>query len=128
MRIRKETIAVTTDASGDFTGYTAVVNGTLLSIQYLVDGTAPLATGADVVFTADETETAILTQANMGTASLSSQPRMQTHDHTDGSNVDIAVGHLFPAEIPIADERIKLVVTNGGDTKVGTFVVLIAGG
>ena len=120
-------IAPTTDASGDVTAFsTEVITGRVLAMIYTPDGTAPLATGADITVTGDRSAQAVLTKANIGTSAFTSAPRQATHLNTDGTAaLYAAAGSPVLDHITLVEERIKLVVAQGGDTKTGTFDFII---
>lgn len=85
MFVDRQAIAVTTDGSGNFTGYTAVVRGQVVQIYYVPDGSVPLDTNTDVVFTEEDSTLPIVTKANIGTSAFSLAPRQPTHAVADGS-------------------------------------------
>lgn len=127
MYIQRQAIAVTTDGSGNFTGYTDVVTGSVVSIFYVPDAVVPLDTNADVVFTEEATAQPIVTKANIGLTAFSLSPRQPTHAVADGSALLYAAGGAAVAdEVVVAGSRIKLVVAQGGAAKKGTFYVYVA--
>jgi len=121
--IQRLPVTVTTDASGDGTGYVyAGPGGNVLAIRYVkvdYDNTA------DFTITDDVTGQAILTVANV-TASTSYYPRAQVHDTADGSVMTLDGTRKSAAPVPVgAGGRIKIVVAQGGNVKSGTFHVLL---
>lgn len=127
MFVNRQAIAVTTDGSGNFTGYTNVVTGQVFQIYYVPDGSVPLDTNASVVFTEEDTTRPIVTKANIGTSAFSLAPRQPTHAVADGSALLYAGGGSAVAdEVVVAGSRIKLVVAQGGAAKKGTFYVYVA--
>jgi len=127
MFVDRQAIAVTTDGSGNFTGYTAVVRGQVVQIYYVPDGSVPLDTNTDVVFTEEDSTLPIVTKANIGTSAFSLAPRQPTHAVADGSALLYAAGGAAVAdEVVVAGSRIKLVVAQGGAAKKGTFYVYVA--
>lgn len=127
MAITRAQISVTTDASGDVTAYTGInVNGRVLQVQYTPDGTSPLDTGADIVLTGRTTALPILTKANIGTSKVSWAPRQPTHAVADGSAaLYAAAGAAVNDALVVADEELKLVVAQGGNTKSGVFDIWV---
>jgi hypothetical protein len=86
----------------------------------------PLDTGADVTITLETTGHGVLTQADIGTAAFSSYPRVGVHDAADGAAVLYAgAGEPVTDLIHAAQERIKVVVANGGDELSGTFIFTV---
>lgn len=123
---RRHEVAVTTSSGGAATGYTAVADGEVLQIDYVPHGTAPLDTGADIVVTDEATGRAIVTKANIGTSAFSLAPRQAVHAVADGAGLLYAAGGAAVTDrIAVARSRIKIVVAQGGDTKSGTFHVLV---
>lgn len=110
MYVQRQSIAVTTDGSGNFTGYTEVVTGKVVSIFYVPDAVVPLDTNADVVFTEEDTTQPIVTKANIGLTAFSLSPRQPTHAVADGSALLYAAGGTAVTDgIVIGGSRIKLV-------------------
>lgn len=124
---QSHSVAVTTDGSGNATGYTgSVANGPIRAVRYVPDGSAPLDTGADVTVTLETTGHGVLTQADIGTSAFSRFPRIGIHDAADGGAVlFVAGGEPVTDHIYAANERIKVVIANGGDTKSGTFIFTV---
>jgi hypothetical protein len=112
----RQTVPFTTDGSGDATVYSEVVTGGVYTIRYVyVDA----ATGADFTITAEATGQPIVTITNAGTSSTQWQPRQAKHD-----SVGAAIASHYEM-VAVADERIKIVVAQGGATKTGTFEILV---
>jgi len=113
----RHTIDVTTAADGSATAYTpGAVNGYVISVQYVK---TDFANGSTMTLTAETTGTAIWAESNVD-ASATRAPRGATH----GTTGTIAPWGVLD-KIAIADERLKLVIANGGDTKTGTFYVTV---
>ena len=128
MHVERHALVVTTAAGGGATVFSSrPVRGEVLQIRYVPDGTSPLATGADVDITGDVSGVVVLNQDNIGTSAFTKAPRQPTHDEAGVASLYAAAGEPVEAPMVLADERIKLVVANGGDTKIGTFHVYVAG-
>jgi hypothetical protein len=100
--------------------------GHVSRIRYVPDGSTPLDTGADLTITEDATGAAILIAANIGTTAVEWNPRPPTHAQGDGAALLYAgagqpVGSANGA--PVFQSRIKVVVAQGGNTKLGTLYV-----
>ena len=125
MFIKRETVVVTTDSHGDNTTYTAeVINGRIISIQYVEASASSYDTGFDIAITSAITEQNIWSQDSLGdSASVTVAPRQATQT-TAGVAItyDDDPVHDY---IALANERIKIVVDDGGDTKTGTFYITI---
>lgn len=127
MHTERVTIAVTTDASGDVTAYSdRPVSGRVLAFRYVPDGTSPLDTGADLTITGNESGMTLFAKSNIGTSAFTAAPRQATHLNTDGSAaLFAAAGQAVLDHVVVADELIKVVVAQGGDTKSGTIHLIL---
>jgi hypothetical protein len=123
------TVAITTAAGGGATGYTQPVSGLVRAIAYVPHASTPIDTNGDIVVTGNTSGIAILTKANIGLAATSWHPRAPTVAVADGAALLYAAGGTAVCDlIPVAEEAIKIVVTNGDATKSGTFYVFVDGG
>lgn len=112
--IQKETVAITTSTGGAATAFTPKnIRGEILAIIYTKD---TFANGVDFTITTDITGQGLWTEDNVN-ASAIKYPRAVSHDSTGGVLADWK-------DVPAADERVKIVIASGGDTKAGTFDVL----
>ena len=119
---RKYTISVTTDGSGDATEYSTVANGRIISVAY---AKTDFADGVDFAITTETTAQNLWVDTNIN-ASETVAPRQSTHDATG-----VVLTYTGDADVPsdyiwAVDERIKVVVSSGGDTKTGTITVIVA--
>ncbi len=118
----RHTLTVTTDSNGDATVYSPVVTGRVLSIRYVK---TDYAAGVDFTITADVSAEGLWTETNRD-SSETVAPRMPTQDAVGGdlfyeaANSEAVIDHIV-----LANDRVKIVVANGGDTKVGTFHIII---
>lgn len=100
------------------------VNGELVDIAYVKDGTAPFADTVDFTITAKETGRTLWAQENV-TASARVAPRQPVHTTAGVALVFADGGEALVDRIPLAHEHIHVVVANGGDTKKGTFRIAV---
>lgn len=121
MYIESHTVTLTTDASGDCTAYSSNVTGRILAIRYK-PGT--LDTGADLTITADATGAAIITLTNAGTSNVSYYPRVQVHGPT-GAALTYDGTRTINEPPFVSNERIKIVVAQGGNALTGTITFLV---
>ena len=117
----RHVVTVTTDASGDGTGYTPVVTGRILAIHYVKDD---YDAGVDFTITAEATGETIWQESNVN-ASKTVAPRQPTHATDGTASLYAAAGEPVEDYIALAADRVQIVVANGGDTKSGTFHVVI---
>lgn len=124
--IKRLTVAVLTDADGAFTGYTEVAQGQVEQIRYVPHATTPLDTGADATMTGEASEVGIFTKSNIGTSAFTLAPRQATHDTAGVAALFAAGGAAVNEKVVVGQERIKLVVAQGGNVKAGTFYVYVS--
>lgn len=121
MHAEKHTIALTTDGSGDVTGYSPVVTGRILSVIY--DKT-DFADGVDFTITLEDTGENIWTEANVNAATVRA-PRQATHGVDGSASLFAAAGEPVESWIVAVNDRVKVVVAQGGDTKSGNIVIIV---
>jgi len=113
---------VNTDEKGKGIGYTPAVTGKVSAIRYVKDSSNAYSDGAAVGVTAEATGETIL-EVDLG-ASATFAPRQATHT-IEGARADYAPAKPVRDSICLANDRIKIAVSNGGDTKTGVFHVVI---
>jgi hypothetical protein len=119
--VRREVVTITVNSSGDGTGYTGHVTGIVRAVRYVK---TDYANGIDAVVTADVSGQAIVTFTDVN-ASATSYPYAAMNSVANAASLYAAGGQAVLAPIPVADERIKIVVAQGGDSKTGTFHVYV---
>lgn len=112
--LHKTSTTITTTSGGAATVYLgSKLRGHLVALIYR-PGT--LDTGADLTITLETAGTPILTVTNAGTSNVYYYPRAIPNKVADASAfTDAAV------LIPMVDERIKVVVAQGGNTLTGSI-------
>lgn len=121
MFVERHEVTITTDASGDGTGYTPVVAGLVRAIRYVKND---YDNGVDVTITCDVSGQAILTWTDQN-SSDTSYPQAASNSVADAAALYAAGGTAVNVPIPVAAERIKIVVAQGGNVKSGTFHVYV---
>lgn len=116
MHVERHVVTVTTDASGAATSYTPVVTGRVLAVVY---AKTDFADGVDFTITAEATGQSLWTDTNIN-ASETVYPVAAANLGGTG-----AASTLTELPIAVAKDRIKIVVASGGDTKTGTFHVVV---
>lgn len=111
-------VDIVTDASGNATVYLAPsinagLNGFLEVLKY-TPGT--IATGADLTITGETSGIPIMAKSDAGTSIVFYYPRALPNAVADG-----APGTVPALRIPIKNERIKIVVAQGGNGGVGSI-------
>ena len=116
------TVELTTDASGDAIGYTPVITGKIATIIYVKDD---FADGVDFTITTEKTGQNLWVESNVNSSKTVS-PRQATHDTSGVASLYAGSGEPVEDYIIAASERVKIVVAQGGDTKNGTFKIIVA--
>ena len=118
--MQRHTLTITTNADGDATGRTAVVNGVVHAIVYVK---SDYANGVDFDATGDVSGIVILA-VDDANASATYFPNAISQD-TAAATVTFDGTNEVYQPIPVCDEAVKIVVDAGGDTKSGTFHVYV---
>lgn len=118
--VERHSVSVTTATGGGATGYSPPVTGRIANVIYTAATGTPFASTADFTITAEGSGLGLWTESNV-TASKTVSPTQQAHDQVGATETD-------PTRVPIwvANERVKIVVAQGGNTKTGTFEVVVA--
>lgn len=119
--VQRETVTVTTDASGDATAYSGPVTGRILTVRYVK---TDFANGSTFTLTSEATGETIWTEAAVN-ASATRAPRQATHSTAGAASLFAAGGTAVTDHIAVANDRIKIVVSAGGNTKTGVFHLTI---
>jgi len=114
---------ITTDSGGAATVYlehgpNRKPNGFLVALKY-TPGT--IATGADLTITGETSGIPIMAKSDAGTSTVWYYPRAFPNAVADG-----AAGTVAAQSIPIKDERIKIVVAQGGSGGVGSIEAIFS--
>jgi len=119
--MRRITVPIVTAADGTATVFSPRLSGKVHSIRYQkIDFTD----GVDFAVTAEATGENIWTELNVN-ASATRVPRQATHG-TDGSAALYATGGTaVQTLVALGNDRIKVVITQGGNAKTGTLHFLI---
>lgn len=116
--LNQYTATITTDASGDATVYLGSrIRGRIVAIKYL-PGT--IATGATLTFTGETSAQPVLTKASAGTSNVWYYPVAACNKVADG-----AASTLTEVPVWLYCERLKLVVSSGGNTASGSVVLWV---
>ncbi len=120
MHVEVHSVEITTDASGDATAYTSVgVNGLLSQIRYVKPGSGNFDNGVDFTVTLEDTGETLWAESDVN-ASATRAPRQATHS-TAGVAALYAGSGTAVNDLIAVSGRIKVVVAQGGNAKVGTL-------
>ncbi len=109
-------VTVTTIADGSATAYTDPVRGKVVAVKYAKATSGNYSDGVDFTITTETTLRNVWVDTNIN-ASETVYPRALVQD-TAGA--DIAGSY---DALRLMNERVKIVIGSGGDTKSGTFTV-----
>jgi len=124
MAIRKFTVSLTTDASGDVTAYTPYLSGL---VQQVIYTKTDFADGVDFTITVEGTGETVWTESNVN-AAVAKLPRAATHSTAGVALLYAAGGAAVANQIAIGRDRIKCVIAQGGNAKTGRLTFLINDG
>lgn len=120
MQAEKHSVSLTTNASGAATAYSPNVTGRILAVIYTkVD----FADGVDFTITLEGTAEPILTLTNQNAGAVF-YPRVQVQDET-GAGATLDGTRKMREPVVAVNDRVKVVVAAGGDTKTGTITVVV---
>lgn len=121
MATRRFSVAVTTIADGSATGYSPFVSGKLAAIEYVK---TDYANGVGFTITAEGTGETLWTEAAVNAAKVC-MPRGATHSTAGVAALYAAGGTAVTDYIRLGRDRIEIVLASGGDTKSGTFIIVM---
>lgn len=124
MHVEKRQVSVTVNSSGDGTGYTENVTGRILSVIYEKASSGGYDNGVDFVVTVEETGQIIWDEDDVNASAIRA-PRQPIHSQVGVAALYAGGGSPVLDHIVLANQRIKVVVASGGDTKTGTFKFLV---
>lgn len=124
MSLRKFTVAVTTASDGTATAYSPYLSGFVHTIQYVKAGSGNFADGVDFTITVAGTGETVWTESNVN-ASAVRAPRQPVHSTAGVASLYAAGGTEVQDRVAISRDRVKIVIGSGGDTKTGTFVIIV---
>lgn len=121
MYVKRHSVTILTTTATTGTFYTSqVLNGPVSAVRYR-KGTTGISTGATIALTGDRTGIAVLSAA-AGSASWTKAPRLTVVNTTNG-----AITNSY-APIPVAQERVKVVVSNSTKSGQGGTIEIYEGG
>lgn len=116
---QRQTVSVLTVADGSATVYSEPLTGKI-SLSYVK---SDFADGVDFNITLESSGQTVWNESNVN-ASATRAPRQATHSTAGvAATYDGTVAVLD--KIAIAGDRIKFAITSGGDTKSGSFVIVM---
>jgi hypothetical protein len=125
MANRAFVVNLTTAADGSATGYSPFLSGRIAALHYVKDGGAnPFANGVDFTITAEATGETLWAENDVN-ASASRYPRVGTHSTAGVAALYASAGTAVNDLIRLSRDRVKIVIASGGNTKVGSFRIIV---
>jgi len=124
MHIERFTVDLTTDGSGNATGYTPVLTGRVLALHYVKDGSNAFSDGVDFAVTAEATGETIWAENDVN-ATAHRYPRAATHNADGTAALYAADGQAVNEAVALASDRVQIAVSSGGAAKAGKVLVVI---
>jgi hypothetical protein len=119
---RRLSVAVTTASDGSATALSEPIDYGLLSqIRYVK---TDFADNSTFLITSEATGETLWSESNVN-ASATRAPRQPTHSTLGAASLYAAAGQAVNDKIAIANDRIKIVISAGGNAKSGTFHFLL---
>lgn len=122
--MRRYKVSVTTDGSGNATAYSPRLAGKLHSVTYTPDGTNPYTNTVDFTITSEATGESLIARTNVA-AGFTAYPRAATSAPDGTASLYAAGGTAVQSPPALASDRIKIVLAQGGASKVGVFHFLV---
>lgn len=122
--VQKFDLNVVTATGGGAVVFTPPAMGSVVSVQYIADTVAAFASTADFTVASEDTGVEYWRQDNV-TASAQRYP-LAPANTAAGVALVYSTGNAVGVPYHVANERIKITIAQGGNTKAGRFVVLVA--
>jgi hypothetical protein len=119
--MRRYTITATTNSGGAATADSPLLSGKVHAIIY---DKVDFADGVDFTITALATGETIWSESNVN-ADASCYPRVPTHTTARVAALYAAGGSAVLDKIGIGNDRVRVVIAQGGNVKTGTFYLLM---
>lgn len=123
MFIQRVAVPMTTDAGGNNTSYSGNLVGRLTGLVVSIPDSGGIANTANFAVTAEATAEPIVTLTNVAT-SAPYYPRLQVHDNV-GAGKTYDGTRKIAEPVRLANDRVKIVLTGGGNTKSVTVLLIV---
>lgn len=122
----RNSVTLTTTSGGAATGYISALSGNPFTgrLITLIYAKTDFADTVDFTITAEASGEQLWEEDNV-TASKTVAPRQPTHDSVGVASLHAGAGEPVEDYIVLSQDRIKIVIASGGDTKTGTFTAII---
>jgi len=116
MFAERKVVTVTTAAGGEATAYSENVTGRIHSIAYVK---TDFADGVDFTITLESTGESLWTDTDINASEIVYPVLKASLGGTGAASTILEQG------VVAANDRVKIIIANGGATKVGTFNVVV---
>jgi hypothetical protein len=123
--MKRYKLTVTTAADGTVTAFSPRLSGEVHQIEYVKDGSNAYAAGVDFTITGEATGVNLWTQSDVN-ASAVVAPRQPTHSQVGVALLYAAAGAAVGSRVGLGNDRVKVVLAQGGNAKVGVFHIVMA--
>lgn len=124
MAFQRVSVTPKTDASGNATVYSENVTGELRAIVWVKPGSGGI-TGATFAVTNETTGETLLSVSSVS-ASANYYPRGATASTANAASLYASGGTAVNDRLVLVNDRIKLVVSSGGNTLTGTMYFILS--
>lgn len=118
--VEQPSVTIVTATGGGATGYlptTGKITGIVNTIRY---AKVDFANGVDFTITSERTGETLWTEANVN-AAVAKSPGRPVHTTSGAAALHATGGTALLRPFALKDDRIKIVIAQGGNTKSGTF-------
>lgn len=119
--MRRIKVPVTTATDGTATAYSPRLAGKIHQIEYVK---TDFADGVDFTISGEVTGVSLWAESNVN-ASAVRAPRQPTHSQAGAAALYAAGGTAINDLIALANDRVKIVIAQGGNAKTGAFHILV---
>ena len=122
--VQRYVLDVVTATGGGATAFTPVTTGRVAEIKYVKDGSNGYTNGVDLTVESEATATQFWREDDVN-ASKTVYPVAGATTATGAALLFAAGGTAVPVPFFVAEDRLKVTVASGGNTKTGRFIVTI---
>jgi hypothetical protein len=124
MTIRRHVVTVTTASDGSATAYSPVLDGYIHDIEYVK---TDYADGVDFAITSEATGRTLWSESNVNAAAVKAV-RQPVYSTAGVAALYAAGGTAILERIGLSRDRVKIVLAQGGNAKVGAFHITVDDG
>jgi hypothetical protein len=122
--MKRYKLTITVAADGSATAYSPRLSGLLYAIHYVPDVTIPFDNTADFAITSEATGQSLVARTNVAAAFVAN-PRTPTSDAAGTASLYAAGGTAIQDRIALGNDRVKIVIAQGGNAKKGAFHIVV---